>query len=119
MQGESSSSVQIFYPKFDRDELIQALKGKIQELQEKLSLSWVVLFGSYARGNYTVASDVDLLVIYKGKKRKDAFATVKKTLDIPLLQPHVYSEEEYQRLRNNIDRMIASGLILFPHNQAE
>ena len=70
------------------------------------------MFGSYAQGNYTVASDVDLLIIYRGKERKDAFATVKKALDIPLLEPHVYSEDEYKRLKSLIARMIVKGVVL-------
>ncbi len=49
--------------------------------------------GSYARGNYTVASDVGLLVVYAGSAREGAFARVKKTLGIPSLEPHVYSED--------------------------
>lgn len=113
MRKESSSSVQIFYPKFDKKELIQKLKKKKEEPAKELPLSLVVLFGSYAQGNYTVASDVDLLIIYRGKERKDAFATVRKTLDIPLLEPHVHSEDEYNRLRSVIARMIAKGVVLF------
>ena len=118
MRKEPSSSVRIFYPKFDKEELIQKLKKKMEELAGKLPLSLVVLFGSYARGNYTVASDVDLLVVYRGKERKDAFATVKRTLDIPLLQPHVHSEDEYERLGEVIGRMIADGVVLFPQTRS-
>jgi len=44
----------------------------LDELKERLYLLLVVLFGSYAKGNYTVASDVDLLVVYDGEKREDA-----------------------------------------------
>ena len=113
MRKQSSSSVRIFYPKFDKEDLVQKLKTKIEKLAGKLPLSLVVLFGSYARGNYTVASDVDLLVVYRGKERKDAFATVKKTLDIPLLEPHVHSEDEYEGLKGTIGRMIADGVVLF------
>lgn len=113
MRKESSSSVRVFYPKFDKEELIQKLKRKIEELRGELPLSFVVLFGSYARGNYTVASDVDLLIVYEGKERKDAFATVKKILDIPLLEPHVHSEDEYEILKRVIGRMIADGVVLF------
>jgi len=112
MQKESSGSVRIFYPKFDKDELIKILKRKIEELANELPLSLVVLFGSYAQGNFTIASDVDLLVIYRGKERKDAFARVKKTLGIPRLEPHVYSEMEYKSLRKTIERMIARGIVL-------
>jgi predicted nucleotidyltransferase len=113
MRKESSSSVQVFYPKLDKKALIQKLKKRIKELAKELPLSLAVLFGSYAQGNFTVASDVDLLIIYRGKERKDAFALVKKTLDIPLLEPHVHSEDEYKRLRSLISRMTAKGVILF------
>jgi len=112
MRKESPSSVQIFYPKFDKEKLIQKLKKKIEDLEREIPISLVVLFGSYAQGNYTVASDVDLLIIYRGKERKDAFATVKKALDIPLLEPHVYSEDEYKRLKSLIARMIVKGVVL-------
>ena len=113
MRKRSPSSVRIFYPKFDKGKLIQKLQEKIEELAGKLPLSLVVLFGSYVQGNYTVASDVDLLVVYKGKERKNAFATVKKTLEIPLLEPHVHSEGQYEKLKPTIDRMIANGVVLF------
>lgn len=113
MRKESSTSVRIFYPKFDKEELIQTLKKKMEELARKLPLSFAVLFGSYARGNHTVTSDVDILIVYRGKERKNAFATVKKTLDIFLLEPHVHSENEYESLRRVIDRMIVDGVVLF------
>lgn len=119
MRKESPSSVRIFYPKFDKEELIQKIKKKIEKLARELPLALVVLFGSYAQGNNTVASDVDLLIVYRSKERKDAFAIVKKTLDIPLLEPHVYSEDEYERLRGIIDRMIADGVVLFSCMEAE
>jgi len=47
----------------------------LDELKERLYLLLVVLFGSYAEGNYTVASDVDLLVVYDGEKRKRSMKT--------------------------------------------
>ncbi len=119
MRKESSSSVRIFYPRFEKEELIQKLQKKIEDLSRKLPLSLVVLFGSYAQGRYTVASDVDLLVVYGGKERRDAFATAKRTLNIPMLEPHIYSEDAYAKLRSTIDRMIADGLVLFPHKEAK
>jgi predicted nucleotidyltransferase len=113
MRKESSSSVRIFYPRFSREDLIQKLRKGISHLTFELPLSLAVLFGSYAEGNYTVASDVDFLVVYKGKEKKDAYKTVKKSMDIALLEPHVYSEDEYKRLKKVIDRMIARGVVLF------
>jgi len=82
-------------------------------LNERFPLLRVELFGSYARGNYTVASDVDLLVVYQGPTREDAFAIVKKVLDIPGLEPRVYSEGEYQQAEQRIARMTEGGIVLY------
>jgi predicted nucleotidyltransferase len=113
MQKESSSSVRIFYPRFNREELIINLKDKLGGLAKELPLRLVVLFGSYAQGKYTVASDIDILVVYKGEERSDAFRIVRRNLDIPLVEPHVYSEDEYLRLKESIDRMTTDGVTLF------
>ena len=113
MLKTSTNSVRIYYPKFDREQLIQKLKERLDALEEKLPLQLVVLFGSYAKGNYTVASDIDLLIVHKGEERKDAFATVKKIFSIPLLEPHVYSEDQYEKLKGNISKMIETGVVLF------
>jgi len=112
MPGGSSSSVRIFYPSFNRAELLQKLRTGIDQLKQSLPLIRVILFGSYAKNRATVASNIDLLVIYRGERREDAFAIVKKTISIPRLEPHVYSEAEYKSLRNTIDMMIADGIVL-------
>lgn len=117
MPKESSSSVRVYYPQFDRQQLIRRLKEDLEALKEKLPLLLVVLFGSYAKGNYTVASDVDLLVVYEGKDRKDAFATVKKTISIPRLEPHVYSESEYEEVKETIRKMTRDGITLFKRRE--
>lgn len=66
MQKRSSSSVKVFYPEFNQSDLLQTLKERIEGLNKELPLIKVILFGSYAKGNFTVGSDVDLLIIYKG-----------------------------------------------------
>jgi len=93
--------------------LIRRLEERMDVLNERLPLLRVVLFGSYARGNHTVASDVDLLVVYQGPAREDAFAVVKKVLSIPGLEPHVYTEEEYRQAEQRIARMTEGGVVLF------
>ena len=72
MQRKYSSSVRIFYPRFDRETIIKILQKKIQALKKELPVSLIVLFGSYAKDNYTAKSDIDLLVVYRGKV-KDAY----------------------------------------------
>ena len=113
MPKKSSSSVQVFYPKYNREEIVQKITASLGHLKEQLPLLLVVLFGSYARGNYTVASDVDLLVIYRGAKEREAYALVKKTLRIPRLEPHVYAQGEYEKMKDTIKRMVSEGIILY------
>jgi predicted nucleotidyltransferase len=67
-QKKYSSSVKVFFPKFNTEEVIKELSKCATELREKLGLEKVILFGSYAKENYTVASDIDLLIIFNDKK---------------------------------------------------
>ena len=113
MPMRSSGSVRIFYPAFDRAGLIQALRARLGHLQSALPLARVVLFGSCARGTHTVASDVDLLVVYRGAPRPDAYAHVKRALGVPRLEPHLYTEVEYEAARATVDRMTRDGVTLF------
>jgi predicted nucleotidyltransferase len=66
MQSRSSSSVKIFYPTLSQAEVVSCLRAGMRELEKQLPLVYVALFGSYAKGNYTVGSDIDLLVVYRG-----------------------------------------------------
>ncbi|HBR10369.1 TPA: hypothetical protein DD712_03875 [Candidatus Acetothermia bacterium] len=119
MQRKSSTSVRIFYPKVDREEVLWILSERLKELEGQLPLVRVVLFGSYAKGNYTVGSDVDILVVYKGELRDGAFAIVKRVLDIPRLEPHLYTEEEYKSMQETLSKMTKDGIVLFPKSKKE
>lgn len=104
--------MRIFYPAFDKTELLRTLRERLGRLESELPLVRVVLFGSYARGTHTVGSDVDLLIVYRGEPRPDAYALTKRALDIPRLEPHLYTEAEYQGARTTVDRMIRGGVTL-------
>lgn len=109
MQKKSSCSVQVFYPRFDRETVIKHIEKKMPELKKALPVCLAALFGSYARGNYNVSSDIDLLVVYRGGKREDAYIKVKKILDLFGLEPHVYTEKEYMSMKEKIEKMIKDG----------
>ena len=113
MRKGSSSSVRVFYPEFDRAEIIQILSERLRELKKRLPLVQVTLFGSYAKGNYTVGSDIDLLIVYAGEERPDAYALVKQTLGLPRLEPHLYTEAEYRQARDKLTKMSEGGVVLF------
>lgn len=101
MRGGSSSSVRIYYPRFSREELVEKLRRCAEEISENIPLKLMVLFGSYASGKQTAASDIDLLIVYRGSKRDDAYSICWDMLGLPNVEIHIYSEEEYARLRRS------------------
>ncbi len=113
MRSGSSSSVRVFYPRFSRQALLDRLREVSPALRAEIPVQRVVLFGSYARGRQTAASDIDLLVVYRGPARPDAFALVKRGLKIPGVEPHVYSETEYEQNKALVDRMIRDGVTVW------
>lgn len=112
MPNRSSGSVRVFYPKLSQAEVITHVRARLPELQRHIPLVKVVLFGSYARGDYTVSSDIDLLIIYAGPERPDAYALVKCVLGLPRLEPHLYTHTEYENSRKTLDKMIEGGIVL-------
>ncbi|PLJ78364.1 MAG: hypothetical protein B7L53_01605 [Thermofilum sp. NZ13] len=60
----------------------------------------VYIFGSTARGTYTAASDIDVLVVLPGKIDSDSAARLKAEVLLEVNAPielHVVSTEEYAR----------------------
>ncbi len=82
-------------------------------LRALLPVRRVVLFGSYASGRHTVGSDVDLLVVYDDPPRADASALVKRALEIPRLEPHLYTASQAEALAATLARMAAGGIVTF------
>jgi predicted nucleotidyltransferase len=61
----------------------------------------VILFGSYARGDHTAMSDVDLCVILdQAGDWFDRHSSSRRLVDIPGvdIEPHVYTVAEYERM---------------------
>ncbi len=113
MPKRSSHSVRIFYPGWSREALVAHLKERLPLLASRLPLARAVLFGSYAQGTFTAASDIDVLIVYQGQLRADAYAIVRRTLDMPRLEPHLYTLDEAVEQQDTIRRMEAGGVILW------
>jgi predicted nucleotidyltransferase len=90
------SQVKVTYPALSRSELVDRLKKASISLKKRLPLTRLILFGSYAMNRYTAASDIDLLVVYDGRERGDAFKIVMDELRLPRLEPRIYTEEQYK-----------------------
>ena len=88
------------------------LRRQLPELEKNLPVRLVVLFGSWAAGRATAYSDIDLLVVYAGSPRDDAFKVVRHSIQLRGLEPHVYTETEAEGLRPTLDRMTQNGIQL-------
>jgi predicted nucleotidyltransferase len=76
--------------------------GRLTELQ---------LFGSWARGEATEDSDVDVLVAVRGLTSRELYDIVARSAEIAtartvLLRPLAMSSEEYDKLRKD-DRLLS------------
>ena len=104
----------------------EEVKNILSEIVEKLKSEYkplkIILFGSYAYGNPTEDSDIDLLILKDTNKRRvDRFVQVKRIIYNPNckipVSPLVYSPEELEeRLRigdDFIKEIIQKGTILY------
>jgi predicted nucleotidyltransferase len=113
MPSESSRSATISWPTRTREDILATIREALPKLRDALPAVRVVLFGSHATGRATVASDVDLLVVYEGPSRAEAFAAVKKTIPIRGLEPHVYTVEEAAKQQDLLGRMTRDGNVIW------
>jgi len=83
--------VKIFFPKFSREEVVREISRCAAELRDSLGLECVILFGSYAKGRYTVASDIDLLVIFNDEKSSEdnVYKSLMKSIKLPRVELHI------------------------------
>lgn len=96
MRKKYSSSVKVFFPKFKSEDIVKEINRCAFELKERLGLERVILFGSYAKGNYTVASDIDILVIFDDEKSSwdEVYRCLMKSLQLPRLELHIIPKKD-------------------------
>lgn len=114
MPEKSSNTVRVAFPPFTREELIRRLRNDVAGLAAVLPLSRVALFGSWAAGRATVASDVDLLVVYEGSPHEGAYGMVRQAMGLRQLEPHVYTVDEAQQVGDVLRRMTRGAVELWP-----
>ncbi|MEM2153957.1 MAG: nucleotidyltransferase domain-containing protein [Nitrososphaeria archaeon] len=116
MEEKLSDSVKFYYPRFDRKKIVEYLRAKVPELKEKIPLVRLILFGSYAKNRHTAASDIDILIIYKGNKLQDDYHIIWDTLNLPEVQLHIYTLEEFKKLKSSgssFPKEAENGIIVY------
>lgn len=91
--------------KIGKDDYIELIKERV--LQDKeINLSQIILFGSYARGDYNFDSDIDLLFVTKNNN--DSVRNIKYKIERLLddrkypLDILVYKEKDLDKEKNII-----------------
>ena len=115
MRRRSFDSVRIYYPKHSKEELITLLRERMNELSKKLPIKLAILFGSYAVGRHTAASDIDLFVVVKGVDKNESYHKIYDGLNLKNLQLHLYTLEEYDKMRGSlfIREVEGKGIMIF------
>jgi len=92
------SRVRVTYPSLSRSQVVEKLRQAHIRLKAKLPVSKMILYGSYAKGCYTAGSDIDIIVVYEGAPRGDAYKLVVEEIGLPRVEPKVYSKEQFDRI---------------------
>lgn len=101
MPKRYTSSVKVFFPKLSREEVTEELGRCAAGLREELGLERVILFGSYARGTYTVASDIDIMIVFDGEKSREdeVHRRMMKEIRLPRVELHLVSKGDLKAYR--------------------
>lgn len=83
-----------------RQRLEKALRKYLELVSTRAKLHEAILFGSYAKDNYSPGSDVDLAIIADGlpAKATERYAMFKETVLGLDLQPFVYTKQEWDNM---------------------
>ena len=90
----------------------------LHEIVSSFEIDQIILFGSYARGDYHENSDIDLIII--GSFQERFFERIGKILDLSPsdlnIEPLVYTKEEFNKMQQNenpfILTVISEGIAL-------
>src|SRR5262245_21639463 len=77
---------------------MQDIRAAAEQIARKFQPLRIILFGSYARDTATADSDVDLLVLMKGKRVHDLALAIRQAIDFPFpVDLLVRSPQEFKR----------------------
>jgi predicted nucleotidyltransferase len=93
---------------------IEEIKSCILPVVEKYPVEKVILFGSYARGDASDSSDVDLVVDSRGRLRnRKIFALGGELLDVLPVKVDVYDILEIKNPSTLYENIQKEGLLIY------
>lgn len=105
----------------------QEIANRIRVAVENLKLAFnpikIVLFGSYARGDYSEDSTIDIFIIAKTDARfvDRIRSAIEVTGGFPPIEPIVYTPEEFDLLQEQgegfIESALNEGVVLYENGE--
>ena len=100
-------------------EIFEAIAKYQEKVIRELKPRKIILFGSFARGDFNEGSDVDLIVM--GDWHQDFLDRIKVLLDMNQfglpLEPVGYTEQEFEQMANEgnrfVSEVIATGKVVY------
>lgn len=95
------------------------VKRFINLIIKKFNLKKIIIFGSFARGDYHKGSDLDLIIVGEFKERfVDRIGKIIELNDSDLeIDAMVYTEEEFQKMiqdrRPFIEQALEEGIVVY------
>ncbi len=99
----------------DREEAIKIAKRYISHIRERYIIDNVFLFGSYAKGNHTNDSDIDLAIVFK--EINDIFNRRIELMQLRdndelMIEPHPFLESGFNQSSPLASEVINYGIKL-------
>lgn len=90
----------------------------LNELSNEIQIDKAILFGSYAKGNYDIDSDIDLAIFSDSFKDMDRIESIKYLLKKARkfrgvdLQPISFTKQDYEERMGIVEEVIKTGIEL-------
>ncbi len=103
---------------FPNQKIGRQITRLVHKIKSRLKPDRIFLFGSFARGDYSEASDVDLLIV--GKFKEKFFDRIGKVIslndtELPV-EPLVYTPEEFSKMSREknpfLSRVLKEAIIM-------
>lgn len=93
----------------------KTIKAYLESISKKIPIDKAILFGSYANGNYTSDSDVDLAIFssyFNDRDRLESFRLLfLEAMNFPLdLQPQPFTEDDMLNPEGLVTEIFKTGI---------
>lgn len=97
----------------------EIIEDYLEELKPEIKIEKAILFGSYAKGNYRIDSDIDLAIFSDSFEDMDRVESIKLLLKIARryrgidLQPIAFTSQDYQERLGIVEDVLRTGIEVY------